>query len=84
MLLIRCVNIISHPKESEPIPTPKASTSDHRFKYNSAPHDSLNEHIQRRTTFVNIDNNSTDEQTNSPATNGKRKFVVTPAQEPFV
>lgn len=73
----------AHSKHSEPIPTPKSSADNH-CKFSSVPIDSA---IQRRTTFVSIDGgNSTDEQ----QTNGgvpysvKRKFVVTPAGEPFI
>jgi hypothetical protein len=76
----------AHSKHSDPIPTPKLSADNH-LKFSSAPLNSINE-IHRRTTFVSIDGgNSTDSQ---QQTNGvvpysaKRKFVVTPAGEPFI
>lgn len=75
-------HIAGNAKHSDPIPTPKSSADNH-LRFSSAPLNSINEAIQRRTTIVSIDGgNSTDEQ-NVPQ-NVKRKFVVTPAEEPFI
>lgn len=85
-MLIRPISILTHSKPSDPIPTPKYSNDNH-MKCNSVPLDNANEQIQRRTTFVSIDGgNSTDEQQQTKVASyiGKRKFVVTPAGEPFI
>ena len=77
------MHVLAQSKISDPIPTPKSSGD---YKFNFAPLGSITEQIQRRTTFVNIEGgNSTDEQqTNGVVYNGKKKFVVTPAGDPFI
>lgn len=81
------MHITAQPKHSDPIPTPKTSNG-HHSKFNSAPHDGINDQILRRTTFVDIEggNSTDDHQTNGVVyNNGKpRKFVVTSVGEPFI